>query len=74
MLSILEPLLAGLEADHVVMSMQIDGIALFTLFIFLCYNEHALIVRDRLLLYYLAHLYKEGFCGCIYWCFSRIVF
>jgi hypothetical protein len=33
------------------------------------FKQHALIVGDTLYLSFLAHLNKEGFFGCIYWCF-----
>lgn len=66
-LSILETLLARLEANHGSMSFKTDGMAHFSSLIFLCFTQHATIVWDRLLLYCLAHLYKEGFCGRIYW-------
>lgn len=62
-LSILETLLAGLEANHASMSLKTDGMAYFSSLIFLCFTQHATIVWDRLLLYCLAHLYKEGLSG-----------
>jgi hypothetical protein len=67
-LSIIETLLAGLEANHASMSLKTDGMAHFSSLIFLCFTQHATIVCEIdyffiVLLIFTKKDFMEGYIG-----------